>query len=264
MPEASQDLTQDALLDGRVCLLQPRKGHRAGSDAVLLAAAIDPLVSGTIVDVGAGSGAVGLIIGARTPASIVFVERDPTLVEICRRNVDLNGLQDRARVVEADILAPPHERRRHGLLSASADAVVTNPPFLEEGRSRSSPDAVRAAAHQLPEGGIERWIKVCAGLLKPKGLLALIHRADRLAECLALLQRGFGGIVVKAVHPRADEPASRIVITAVKGSRAPMLIAPPLVLHEADGRFTSEADAIHRGKALLQIQNGRPRAPVRV
>ena len=258
MPEAAEDLTDDTLLDGRVRLLQPRRGHRAGSDAVLLAAALEPTATGTIVDLGAGSGAVGLMIGMRTQASIAFVERDPALVEICRRNVDLNGLQDRARVVEADILAPAHERRRHGLLGASADVVVTNPPFLEAGRSRSSPDAARAAAHQLPDGGIERWMKVCADILKPKGLLALVHRADRLSECLARLQRGFGGIVVKAIHPRADEPASRVVVTAVKGSRAPMLIAPPLILHEADGRFTSEAEAIHRGEALLRMQNGRP------
>jgi tRNA1(Val) A37 N6-methylase TrmN6 len=258
MPEASEDLTQDALLNGRIRLLQLRQGHRAGSDAVLLAAAVDSLATGTIVDLGAGTGAVGLMIGARTLASIVFVERDPALVKICQRNVDLNGLQERARVVEADILAPAHERRRKGILSATADAVVTNPPFLEVGRSRSSPDAVRAAAHQLPERGIERWIRVCADLLKPKGLLAVIHRADRLAECLAHLQRGFGGIVVKPVHPRRDEPASRIVVTAVKGSRAPMRIAPPLVLHEADGHFTREAEAIHRGEALLRMQNGRP------
>jgi tRNA1(Val) A37 N6-methylase TrmN6 len=258
MPEASAAFSDDALLDGRVRLLQPCGGHRAGSDAVLLAAAVEPLATGAVVDLGAGSGAVGLMIGARTQATIVFVEKDPALVEMCRRNVDRNGLQDRARVVEADILAPARERRWNGLLAASADVVVTNPPFLEEGRSRASPDAGRARAHQLPEGGIAGWIRVCADLLKPKGRLALIHRADRLADCLRHLEPGFGAIAVKAIHPRADEPASRIVITAVKGSRAPMMLAPPLVVHEADGRFTGEAEAIHRGDALLRMRNGRP------
>jgi tRNA1(Val) A37 N6-methylase TrmN6 len=258
MPDAFEAFSDDALLDGRVRLLQPRGGHRAGSDAVLLAAAVEPLETGMVVDLGAGSGAVGLMIGARMPAHIAFVERDPVLVEMCRRNVDLNGLRDRSSVVEADILAAAGERRRRGLLPASADVVVTNPPYLEEGRSRSSPDAVRARAHQLPEGGMERWVRVCADLLKSKGRLALIHRADWLADCLRHLERGFGAIAVKAIHPRADEPASRIVITAVKGSRAPMLLAPPLILHEVDGRFTCEAEAIHRGEALLRMRNGRP------
>ena len=218
---------------------------------MLLAAAVEPLATGTVVDLGAGSGAVGLMIGARTQTTIVFVEKDPALAEICRRNVDRNGLQDRAQVVEADILAPASERRRHGLLAASADVVVTNPPFLVAERSRSSPDVIRASAHQLPEGGMERWIRTCADLLKPKGRLALIHRADQLFHCLRQLERGFGGIVVKPIHPRLDEPASRIIIIAVKGSRAPMRIAPPLVLHEADGSFTSEGEAIHRGETSL-------------
>jgi tRNA1(Val) A37 N6-methylase TrmN6 len=90
-------------------------------------------------------------------------------------------------------------------------------------------------------------------MLKPKGLLALIHRSDQLAECLRHVQRGFGGLVLRAIHPRSDEPAGRIVITARKGSRAPLLIAPSLVLHETDGRFTAEADAIHRGEKLLKM-----------
>lgn len=252
------DLTDDILLDGRVRLLQLRRGHRTGSDAVLLAAAVEPLAEDTVADLGAGSGAVGLMIAARADSSIVFVERDPSLVEICRRNVDRNGLQGRARVIEADILAPPRERRQSGLVPASADVVVTNPPFLEAGRSRSSPDALRAAAHELPEGGIERWIAVCADLLKPKGRLALIHRADRLSDCLRHLERGFGGLVVRPIHPRLHEPASRIVITAVKGSRAPIVVAPSLVVHETDGRFTPEAEAVHRGETSLRMQNGRP------
>jgi tRNA1(Val) A37 N6-methylase TrmN6 len=253
MLDGLEDVTDDALLDGRVRLLQPRRGHRAGSDAVLLAAVHAP-ASGTIVDLGSGSGAVGLMIAARAEAvEVVFVERDPVLAEFCRRNIALNGLAERARAVEADILAPAFERREAGLRSTSADLVVTNPPFLEEGRSRASPDAMRAAAHQLPEGALETWLRACADLLKSNGRLALIHRAERLSDCLRHLERGFGGIAIKPVHPRADEAASRIVITAQKGSRAPLRMAPPLVLHGPDGGFTADAAAIHRGEALLTI-----------
>lgn len=258
MPDIEADVTEDALLDGRVRLLQPRRGHRAGSDAVLVAAAVEVLDHETVVDLGAGSGAVGLMIGVRTQASIVFVERDPGLALMCRRNIDRNGLQGRAHVLEADILATPSERRQSGLLSGSAEVVVTNPPFLEAGRSRSSPDRGRAAAHELPEGGIERWIGVCADLLRPKGRLALIHRADRLSECLRHLERSFGEIAVRPIHPRKDHPAVRIVVTAVKGSRAPLVLAPSLILHESDGRFTPEAEAVHRGEAMLHMQSGRP------
>jgi FkbM family methyltransferase len=253
MNDASEAVTHDTLLSGRVRLRQPKRGHRAGTDAVLLAAAVDPHGAESVIDVGAGTGAVGLMIAARAPAAeIVLVERDAEVAAECRANVRLNGLDERARVIEADILAGAGERRRSGLASASADVVVTNPPFLHAGRSRSSPDARRAAAHQLPENGLERWLRACADLVKPKGMLALIHRGERLAECLGCLQRGFGGVVVTAIHPRSGEPAVRVVIAARKGSRAPLLIAPPLILHEADGRFTARAEAIHRGEALLK------------
>lgn len=244
------DLAEDALLGGRVRLLQPRRGHRAGTDAVLLAAAADATAREAVADVGAGTGAVGLMIAARVPeVSLVAIERDARLAHLCGRNFALNGA--RGRVLAADVLAPVGERRRMGLAPGCADLVVTNPPFLEAGSSRRSPDAGRAAAHELPPGDLEAWLRACADLLKPKGRLALVHRADRLGDVLAALRRGFGGVRLRLVHPRADREAIRLVATATKGSRGPLAVLPPLLLHEEGGAFTPEAEALHRGEALL-------------
>ncbi len=247
------DVADDALLGGRVRLRQLRRGHRAGTDAVLLAAAVEPQTGEVVADIGAGTGAVGLMIAARAiGAAVVFVERDPVLLDLCRANAGLNGITERASIVEADVLASAGERRRAGLIPSSADWVATNPPYLDPARSRRSPDLRRAEAHALPApDGLERWLDACADLLKPKGVLALIHRADALAECLAHLQRGFGGLRLRLVHPRRNEPAIRVVLTAVKGGRAPLTIAPPLVLHEPGAGFTPEAEALHRGETSL-------------
>jgi tRNA1(Val) A37 N6-methylase TrmN6 len=248
MVEGLAELTQDTLLGGRVRLLQPARGHRAGTDAVLLAAAAPAGAGDLVLDVGAGTGAVGLMIASRLPVSLVLVERDPALAELCRQNAALNGIE--AAVACADVLDPA-ARRRAGLAAGSAALVVTNPPFLEEGGVRSSPDAARAAAHVLPRGGLLGWLRACASLLKPGGRLALIHRAERVGECLQGLGRGFGGCCLRFVHPRADRPAIRVLITAVKGSRAPPSVAPPVVLHDGSGRFTPLAEALHRGAAVL-------------
>jgi tRNA1(Val) A37 N6-methylase TrmN6 len=243
------DITQDLLLGGRVQLAQPAKGHRAGTDAVLLAASAPVKPSDVVVDVGAATGVVGLIVAAREKdARFIFVERDPSLAELCRRNCRDNDAQ--GEVVVADVL-DKGSRQVAGLMPECADLVLTNPPFLEEGQARISPDRGRAAAHALPAGGLEAWLKACTGLLKPKGRLVLIHRADRVAECLALSGRWLGGIELRFVHPSVDKPAIRFLLSGIKGSRAPLSILPPVILNGPDGRFTPEAEALHRGEASL-------------
>ncbi|QFU15839.1 tRNA1(Val) (adenine(37)-N6)-methyltransferase [Microvirga thermotolerans] len=239
----------DSLLGGRVLVHQPPKGHRAGTDAVLLAAAAPVRAGDTVVDVGASTGAVGLMTAVRErQARLVFVERDPDLADLCRRNCIANGVE--ATVAVADVLDRA-SRRAAGLVPGSADLVLTNPPFLEEGKARLSPDPGRSAAHALPAGGLQAWLTACIALLKPKGRLVLVHRADRLAECLGAVGGKLGGLSIRFVHPDGERPAIRLLLSGVKGSRAPLAVLPPLVLHGPGGGFTPLAAAIHRGEALL-------------
>ncbi|MGF9756968.1 methyltransferase [Microvirga sp. 0TCS3.31] len=243
------EVTQDLLLGGRMRLAQLAKGHRAGTDAVLLAASAPVKPDDVVVDVGAATGAVGLMAAVREKdARFVFVERNSELAELCRRNCQDNEVQ--GEVVVADVLDRA-SRLAAGLMPESADLVLTNPPFLEEGQARISPDRGRAAAHALPVGGLEAWLKACTGLLKPKGRLVLIHRADRMAECLDILGKWLGGIELRFVHPTGDRPAIRFLLSGIKGSRAPLAILPPVILNGPDGRFTPEAEALHRGEATL-------------
>ncbi|MCG7392371.1 methyltransferase [Microvirga sp. ACRRW] len=243
------EITEDCLLGGRVSLVQPAKGHRAGTDAVLLAAAAPAKAGDRVLDVGAATGAVGLMVAAREKgAHLAFVERDPDLAELCRRNCRANGVEAEIFVVD---LLDKGSRHAAGLHPESADVVLTNPPFLEEGQARISPDRGRAAAHALPSGGLEAWLRTCLSLLKPKGRLVLIHRADKMAECLEGLNGPLGGIALRFVHPSADKPAIRVLISGTKGSRAPLQILPPLILNGPDGRFTPEAQALHQGQADL-------------
>lgn len=236
-------------LGGRLRLYQPPRGaHRAGTDAALLSRLVRPKSDCTIVDVGAASGAVGLAAALEEPsARIVLVERDADLVRLARRNIEENGLQGRAVVIAADVFSV-EALRAAGLGPEMADIVLTNPPFFEVERHRPSPVAGKASAHTFAEGGLEPWLKACLDVLKPGGTLGLIHRADALPDCLAAMKRRFGGIMVRPVHARAGRPAIRVLITGIKGSRAPFSLAPPLILHGEDGVMTPEADAIHRGQ----------------
>jgi len=243
------EITEDSLFDGGVSLVQPAKGHRAGTDAVLLAAAAPAKAGDRVLDVGAATGAVGLMVAARKKeVRLAFVERDAGLADLCRQNCRVNGIE--AEVFVADLLDKA-SRHAAGLRPESADLVLTNPPFLEEGQARISPDRGRAAAHALPPGGLQAWLRACLSLLKPKGRFVLIHRADRLSECLEGLDGPLGGLGLRFVHPSAEKPAIRVLISGVKGSRAPLTILPPLVLNGPDGSFTALAGALHRGEADL-------------
>lgn len=242
----------EAWLGGRLRLHQPPRGaHRAGTDAVLLAALLGPEAGAIVCDIGAGTGAVGLAVAIGTQSCrVVLVERDAGLAALAQRNADLNGLSDRVSVIEADVLAAGAGRREAGLVPGLADVVLTNPPFYERARHRPSPVAGKAAAHGFDDdGGLDAWLRACVDLLKPGGRLGLIHRADALPDCLDALRNRFGGIAVRPVHALSDRPAIRILVTAIKGSRGPFALLPPLVLQSPDGRFTEAVEALHRGVA---------------
>lgn len=251
--EVVRETTEDSLLAGRISLLQQRRGHRAGTDAVLLAAIAASIPADTIVDVGAASGAIGLMLAdAKKEVAITCLEQDAFLAELCQRNIEKNGFSGRMQAVTADIF-DKDALRQANILPEMADLVVTNPPFLEEGQARISPDEHRRKAHALPKEGLSLWISTCARLVKPKGTLALIHRADNLPACLAAIPQGFGALRVTMIHPREGEAAVRVIVCTTRGRKDPAIIEAPLFLHGADGRFTKEAQALHEGHWLPSV-----------
>jgi tRNA1(Val) A37 N6-methylase TrmN6 len=250
---AADGITEDAVLGGRLRLRQPRRGHRVGHDAMLLAAACPARSGAKVVDLGAGVGAAGLAVAVRVPgATVTLVEIDPKLAALADDNARLNGLDGRARAVTLDVAAPSRAFAAAGLGAESVTAVLMNPPFNDPARQRASPDAARALAHAAPRSLLVPWVKTAARLLRARGTLTLIWRADGLSDVLAALAPAFGALAVTPVHPVADKPAIRILVTAVKGSRAALALLPPLVLADASGRPTAAAEAVLRdGLALF-------------
>jgi tRNA1(Val) A37 N6-methylase TrmN6 len=235
-------------LGGRLRLAQDEGGHRAGTDAALLAAATPREVNGLLLDVGAGAGAVGLGAALLAPAAhIGLIELDFRACELVRENIALNGLGARARVFEADLF-DADSRRAAGLVPEAARVVLTNPPFYQRGSVRVTPDPRKASAH-VGDAPLEDWTRACLALLGPGGIFAMIHRADALATCLAAFAQRVGGIEILPVAPREGEDATRILLRGVKGSKAPLKLHAPLLLHVEGGGFTPLAEAIHRGEA---------------
>lgn len=246
------EITTDAILNGRLTLGQPARGHRAGTDAVLAAAAVPAKPGESIADFGAGVGAAGLAVLVRVPNTrALLVEIDPQTAALAETNVLANDFAGRARVLTLDVAEVGTGAT--SALAGTADHVVSNPPF-NIAPGRVSPDAAKARAHVAPEGMLEDWMRAAARMLRPAGSLTLIHRPEAMQEILAALSRRYGGVTLRFVHPDEKSPAVRVLVQARKDSRASLRVLPPLVLNAPGGGFTAEANALHRELAPLDMR----------
>jgi len=240
----SQNFTDDRLLGGRVTVRQSVSGYRVAVDPVLVAAAVEAPTGARVLDAGCGTGAAMFCLAARRVDLICTgLERHRESAEFATAGITLNGFDSRVSVMEGDLAQPPAE------LLGAFDVVMTNPPFTADGTP--PPDAGRAAAHQESDLDLRAWIRACLACLKPKGRLVMIHRADRLSDIIGGLQGVAGDLRIFPIHPKAGEPARRVIVDAGKGRRSPDTLLSGLVLHESDGRFTVAADAVLRDAAAL-------------
>ena len=236
----------DSLLGGRVELRQPEEGYRAAIDPVLLAAATPP-VAGQVLDVGAGVGTAALCYAVRVPgAHIVGLELQPPLVALANENAAQNGLSERVEFVEGDLLRPPP-----AIAEGRFEHVMANPPYMPPDRGGPPPEPSKAAAMVEGEADLAAWVDFCIRMVKPKGSITMVHRADRLDELLTLFRERAGGLVVVPLWPGGDRPAKRVIVRARRDVRTPLRLTPGLTLHGELGGYTEEALAVLRdGEAL--------------
>lgn len=248
--------TVDAFHRGRFYLVQPAgRGHRAGMDAMMLAAAVPSNFSGRLVDFGAGAGAAGLAVLSRCgTASVMLVEKSAEMVAFAEATLSHPAnahLQGRATILCADVTLGGRARVAAGLADNAFDFAIMNPPF-NPGADRATPDNLKRQAHVMPDGLFERWVRSAAAVVRPRGGLAVIARPEQVGALLDAFHGRFGNAELLAVHPRADRAAIRVVLRAVRGGRGKLSIRPPLMLHEAGSdRFSPQADAINNGLASL-------------
>lgn len=235
------NVTADKFIGGRVLVRQMESGFRSGLDAVMLAASIPAREDDEVLELGAGAGAASLCLARRTGCSVFGIEIDPELTVLAEENAAENELNARVHFVAGDALDVPGELRR------SFEHVLCNPPF-HDGDGLTSPDAGRALALQ-DRGSLADWLTAGMKRVVSNGTFTAVLRADRLAEALSVL--GERGVCVFPLWPRAGEPAKRILVRAVKGSRAPFALLPGLVLHDDGNKYTRAANAILRDGAAL-------------
>jgi len=256
MPEQKSTQTLDAFHRGDFWLVQPRgTGHRAGIDAMMLAASLPAQFSGRLADLGAGAGAAGLAVASRCKgATVTLVESAPEMAHFARATLDHPGnadLSGRTSLVVADVTLAGRSREKAGLTDGSFDYVIMNPPF-NAARDRASPDALKQQAHVMSDGLFEAWIRSASGVVRPRGGMAVIARPVSLVAILTALTGRFGAAEILPIHARPDTPAIRIVVRAKRAARGALSLMPPLILHDGPGNtFSSRAVAIINGRLSL-------------
>jgi len=233
--------TLDSFLGGRIKLIQPSDGYRAGIDPIFLAASLHPKPYEKILDVGAGVGTASIALAVRCPhTKVTGLEVQSSLVQLALTNIKVNQAEEHVEMINGDILSPPPSIKLH-----SFDHIMTNPPYYENNRTQSSPDPGKAQAN-TETVDLGKWIKACLKMLKPRGVFTMIHRAERLSEILPYLRNHVGDLVIFPLWPGANKPARRTLIQGRKNMRGETRLAQGLTLHGGAEKYTPEAEAILR------------------
>lgn len=249
MQHSELDYTEDYLLGGRILLRQPVQGYRVAIDPIFLAASIELHEGETVLDIGAGVGAASLCLAARVPnCRVVGLELQRSSVRLAAENIALNNMRDRVEILNGDLLQPPPR-----LAAGTYAHVMTNPPYLEVGRSNQSQNAHKQLSNVESSVSLEQWAKFCLLMVRPKGTVTFVHRADRLAEILSYFNGKLGDVIIYPLWPGDGKPAKRVLIRGRKNSHGALTLASGMVLHHSDGQYTAEAEAILRHAAFLKL-----------
>lgn len=241
--------TLDDFLGGSVKLIQPKDGYRVSMDTVMLAACVPAQAGDRVIEGGVGSGGAAICLARRVPGvSVHGLELQDRMLEYARRNIAFNGLEGRVLVDQGDITDLASFRE------ASHDHVMVNPPYLADGKGIRPPTETKGLAHMDKNAGVSDWIRFCIHVVRNKGTVSVIYRADRLDEVIALLHRRVGELKIMPLWPRYGSPAKRVIIQGRKGVQGAASILPGLALHGEVARYTSEAESILRDGAPLDLK----------
>lgn len=237
-------VTEDTVYQGRVTLFQPEKGFRAGTDSLLLAAALPEIGGGTALEVGCGCGGALLTAAFRLPqARFMGLDIDPAMADLARKGAETNGFAGRVTVEAGNAADWVRDRENR------FDLVYANPPYFEPGRI-SPPGEGKAAAY-LESLDLEGWIKAMAFAARPRAPLVMIHRAAELARILSVFDRQAGEITVLPIASKAGEEARRVLVRGRKGlKRGPVRLLSPFITHAPDGSGSPALDAVRQGQAI--------------
>jgi len=247
------ETTEDHLFKGRIRFYQPAIGYRSAIDTVLLAASINAKSGDRVVDMGAGVGVAMLCLGLRVDGVLIDgIEIQPVLADLSLKNINENGFEGRLRVFDGDITNPPE-----GIKAGEYDFAMANPPFMASGNGNPPPGEIKRTANFEGDADLNQWVKAALGLVRRKGTVVLIQRADRLADIISAILaasdpngEGAGDIAILPIHPKAGVPANRVIVSFRRAVKAPVTLLEGITVHLDNGGYTPLLERVLDGGAV--------------
>lgn len=240
-PFIHADETADDILGGRIQVLQKKKGYRFSIDAILLAHFVGPGPSGHILDLGTGSGIIGLLLFYFRPGSrVVGLEIQSELADMAKRTLSLNKIPDGLTILEGDI-----RRIKENLPGQSFDIVVFNPPYRRIASGRINPDSQKARARHELLGALDDFLQAAAFVLKPGGRVYIVYPVRRMVSLISRMRQvRLEPKRCRVVYSSLESRGEFILVEGIAGGREELAMAPPLCIYERDGRYTEAMTAL--------------------
>lgn len=221
-------------------IIQDKKGYTFTTDAVLLANFVRAYSGYKVIDLGTGSGVISVLLAGKTKAEITGVELQERLYDMARRSVALNNLEDRVKLINADMRAV-HEITGREVF----DVAVVNPPYMPfEGDKETATEidiCRREAAITLKE-----VIESAGRLLKYGGVLYIIIKGDRLADLMYYMKEcGIEPKKITPVQPTPGKNIDTVIAEGKKGGKSGLVFSKPLIVFDKDGNYSEEARRLY-------------------
>ena len=214
-----------------------------GIDAVLLSGFADIKKGSRVLDLGTGTGILPILLAAKTEAkSFEGLEIQEESADMARRSVAYNGLQELIHITTGNIA------EASSLFGCSSfDAVVTNPPYMNDKHGLKNPDMAKAIARHVILCSLEDVVRESSRVLQPKKSLFMVHRPFRLAEIFQTLQKHhMEPKRMRLIHPYLKKEPNMVLIEAVKDGNPMIKIEPPLIVYKSPGVYTKEILELYR------------------
>ena len=245
--------TVDAILDGRLRIIQKKKGYRFSLDALLLAHFAALREGDDLIDLGTGGGIIALILAQRFCCGRVLgIDIQEELAAMAKRSVILNNLEGYVEIRRGDVRCP-----ETFCGPQSFSAAVFNPPYRRLRSGRMNPDSEKAVARHEIAGTAADFLAAAVYALRPGGRVYVIYPAARMVELLARMrERRVEPKRLRLVHSRHGGSGAFVLLEGVKGGREELKVLPPLFIHEDAGGYTPEMTEIFRDLSAFPARGG--------